>query len=176
MTGVYSLDIETTGLDPEVCQITAIGLGENNSGPESIEIYFVESPYEESRSLEWLSNRLADLDEPTIIAWRPFDSRFINTRASALSVPNPLEKTNHFDLHAWVRENKYSGEEVHMQDVMDDLEIGEKYLPGRLMPIFYHAYLDSGEEEEKAKIIKHCKGDVEAMMKIAGRYSDLPEL
>ncbi|MBS3815080.1 MAG: ribonuclease H-like domain-containing protein [Hadesarchaea archaeon] len=171
MTKIYSLDIETTGLDPEEYQITAIGIGKNDD-VSSVEVKFVESPEKEGESIKWLSEYLEDPSEAVIFTWRPFDFHFIKTRASDCGVENPLEEAENFDLHEWIKENEYDGEEIHLEEVMKDFDLEGKYLPGMFMPVFYKLYTESEKEEDKRKIVKHCKRDVEGMIEIINQLSD----
>lgn len=166
----YSLDIETTGLDPEENRITAIGLCENNVEGSEAKMEFIDSPEHEEEGLKWLSNQLDKLNPKTVVTWRPFDSNFITTRANMLDVPNPLEKVEHFDLHQWIKENEYGGEEVHLEEVLSDQGLEGKHLPGRLMPTLYQSYIQFGNEEDREKIINHCRRDIGAMVEIMDQF------
>lgn len=167
----YSLDIETTGLNPEEQQITTIGLCENSEGAEA-EMRFVYNPEDEEECLRWLADRVDELGIETIVTWRSFDCGFIKERADLLGVPDPLEEMERFDLHRWVKENKYEGEEVHLKSVLSDYGLEGKYLPGRLMPILYDSYIQYEKEEYKRDIVKHCKRDVEALPEVIAQFLD----
>ncbi|KXA99871.1 hypothetical protein AKJ47_01150 [candidate division MSBL1 archaeon SCGC-AAA261G05] len=98
----------------------------------------------------------------TVIAFNaPFDFRFIRTRALILQERKPLAGYYMFNEKSWLKSftrfRRYS-----LDYVAKELGIGEKVGKGHQMPMLYW-------KGETNKIVKHCRKDVELLIRVHER-------
>lgn len=161
---ILLLDIESSNLFSSAGSIICIGIFDSENFKEPF-IYFVRTPEDEIKVLEWFKDKLAENDYFVLSGWniKNYDIPFILGRAVKLNFDfSDLIKMKFIDLLEITR----SAVKIHsykMEDVCKWLDIDYKpELRGHEIDEYYHRSL-AGDETAEEKIKNRCKADLTAL-------------
>jgi len=163
------LDIETTGLCPSRCSITAVGILRRDRTGALLEQFFVSHPQEEAKVLVDVVGALRQLECVVSFNGLAFDLPFIRARArrSGLSVP----RVHALDLlpmaRRW-RKRRGVPENCRLQTLARHFKIPRTdKASGTEVISAYKRWLETGDPEERRLILHHNADDLMALPELA---------
>jgi uncharacterized protein YprB with RNaseH-like and TPR domain len=170
------LDIETTGLKPDVAQITLVGLVFADGPVRVLEQYFVDTPADEAEVMRTVGRRLRALGTTVTYNGATFDLPFLRRRAQLLDLPWPHLET--FDLLKVARQWRSQHgvlPDCRLQTVMSVFELGrEDSTSGLAMVEAYYRWVAKGDPADRDLILDHNADDLLLLPDVFSRLSAPP--
>lgn len=168
---VCFLDIETTGLNRNKSIIYLIGVLYFDKFNDTwiLNQYFANKPDKEKELLEDLLEHLSSFNMIITYNGESFDLPFIESRLKYHNIYYTFDKDKSFDIYRLIKKERYllNLPNLKLKTIEKSLGINrDDIYSGKDCIGFYFDYINSGNEDLKAKILQHNYDDLVYMLDI----------